>query len=211
MITLSLNDGVRRDVLESITHGRKEQQSIDLYNSPLWSLKCEELVKLKVAMKPRDSDIQPALEEPEKTNGPVEMTRPLAERPWSWRALGIERENKRQLRRQERLAKGYPNAIAKARLYEAALAEPGATYGTVARRFGVTREEICQYMVVLKRLPPEMIAAIEHERSPSTAAVLLSTATLGSCAERIAPQGCSTFDSGAALADLVALCSRQTS
>ena len=80
--------------------------------------------------------------------------------------MGIERENKRQLRRQERLARGYPNAIAKARLYEAALAEPGATYRTVARRLGVTREEICQYTVVLKRLPPEMIAAVEHERDP---------------------------------------------
>jgi hypothetical protein len=42
---------------------------------------------------------------------------------------------------------------------EVALAEPGATYRTVARRLGVTREEICKYMVVLKRLPPEMIAA----------------------------------------------------
>jgi hypothetical protein len=41
--------------------------------------------------------------------------------------LGIERENQRRLRRQERLARGYPNAIAKARIYEAALAEPGAT------------------------------------------------------------------------------------
>jgi hypothetical protein len=30
----------------------------------------------------------------------------------------------------------------------------------------VTREEICQYMVVLKRLPSEMIAALEHERDP---------------------------------------------
>jgi hypothetical protein len=88
------------------------------------------------------------------------------ERLWSWRTVGIERENKRQLRRQERLARGYPNAIAKARLYEAALAEPGATYRTVARRLGVTREEICQYTVVLKRLPPEMIAAVEHERDP---------------------------------------------
>jgi len=80
--------------------------------------------------------------------------------------LGIERENKRQRRREERLAQGYPNAIAKARVYEAALAEPGASYRTVARRFGVTREEICQYMVVLRRLPPEMIAAVEYERDP---------------------------------------------
>lgn len=98
--------------------------------------------------------------------------------------MGIERENKRQLRHQERLAQGYPNAIAKARLYEAALAEPGATYGTVARRFGVTREEICQYMVVLKRLPPEMTAAIEHERDPLRLRQFFSTATLGSCAEQ---------------------------
>jgi hypothetical protein len=50
MITLALNDGVRRDVLETITHGRKEQQSIDLYNSPLWTLKCEELAKLRIAV-----------------------------------------------------------------------------------------------------------------------------------------------------------------
>ena len=80
--------------------------------------------------------------------------------------MGIARENKRQLRRQERLAKGYPNAIAKARIYEAALAEPAASYRTVARRFGVTREQICQYMVVLNRLPPELIAVVEHERDP---------------------------------------------
>jgi hypothetical protein len=46
----------------------------------------------------------------------------------------LERENKRQRRRQERLARGYPNAFAKARVYEAALAESGATYATVARR-----------------------------------------------------------------------------
>lgn len=80
--------------------------------------------------------------------------------------MGIERENQRRLRCQERLARGYPNAIAKARIYEAALAERGATDGTVARRLGVTREGICQYMVVLKRLPPEIIAAVEHERDP---------------------------------------------
>jgi hypothetical protein len=60
----------------------------------------------------------------------------------------------------------YPNAIAKARIYEAAMAEPGATYRTVARRFGVTREEICQYMVVLNRLPPEIVAVVESERDP---------------------------------------------
>jgi hypothetical protein len=88
------------------------------------------------------------------------------ERLWSWRALGIERENKRQLRRQVRLAQGYPNAMAKARIYEAALAEPQATYRTVAQRFGVAREDVCQYVVLLKRLPGDLIAAVE-QRCPS--------------------------------------------
>jgi hypothetical protein len=86
--------------------------------------------------------------------------------------LGIERENKRQRRRQARLAKGYPNAIAKARIYEAALAEPGATYRTVARRFRVTREEVCQYMVALRRLPDDVRSIVERERDPGRLRVL---------------------------------------
>jgi hypothetical protein len=77
---------------------------------------------------------------------------------------GIERENQRQMRRQERFARGYPNPIAKARRYEAALAEEGATYRTVARRFQVTREDVCQYMALLKRLPPDVRARVESER-----------------------------------------------
>lgn len=47
MITLALNDGARRDVLQGITHGNKGD-IIDLYNSPLWALKCEELAKLRI-------------------------------------------------------------------------------------------------------------------------------------------------------------------
>ncbi len=47
MITLALNDGARRDVLQGITHGQKGE-IIDLYNSPLWALKCDELSKLCV-------------------------------------------------------------------------------------------------------------------------------------------------------------------
>jgi hypothetical protein len=43
------------------------------------------------------------------------------------------RENERRLRRQERFVRGYPNAIVEARIYEAALAEPGATYQSVDR------------------------------------------------------------------------------
>jgi len=50
MITLALNDGARRDVLQGITHGFKGD-IIDLYNTPLWELKCQELGKLKVAAK----------------------------------------------------------------------------------------------------------------------------------------------------------------
>jgi hypothetical protein len=49
MITLALNDRVRRDVLQGITHGNKGE-IIDLYNSPLWKLKCEELAKLSVEL-----------------------------------------------------------------------------------------------------------------------------------------------------------------
>ena len=78
MITLALNDGVRRDVLESITHGRKEQQSIDLYNSPLWTLKCEELAKLKITMPTGQSEVEQARGEAQNANGPVEETGPLA-------------------------------------------------------------------------------------------------------------------------------------
>lgn len=50
MITLALNDGARRDVLQGITHGFKGD-IIDLYNTPLWELKCQELSKLKVSAK----------------------------------------------------------------------------------------------------------------------------------------------------------------
>jgi hypothetical protein len=83
--------------------------------------------------------------------------------PWSDAIIGLERIHKRRQRRAERLARGYPNAINKARMYEAALAEPGASYRTVARRFQVTREEVCQYMAVLNRLPTEIVAMIECE------------------------------------------------
>jgi integrase len=50
MITLALNDGARRDVLQGITHGNKGD-IIDLYNSPLWTLKCEELAKLRIRLR----------------------------------------------------------------------------------------------------------------------------------------------------------------
>src|SRR5581483_6089818 len=132
-----------RDVLESITHGRKEQQSIDLYNSPLWTLKCDELAKLKIQM-------PGASAEPQNEDGPTEEAEPLAAGfaagpsqllgmihfreaphflqvtnqafrirfviPWTHATLGLEPFNKRQRRRAERAAT-YRNPIAKARLY----------------------------------------------------------------------------------------------
>ncbi len=52
-------------------------------------------------------------------------------------------------------------------VHEAALAEPSATYRTVAQRFQVTREEVCQYMVVLRRLPADLRAMVEQERDPA--------------------------------------------
>jgi integrase len=51
MITLALNDGARRDVLQGITHGNKGD-IIDLYNTPLWSLKCQEMAKLRIRRVP---------------------------------------------------------------------------------------------------------------------------------------------------------------
>jgi hypothetical protein len=65
------------------------------------------------------------------------------------------------------LASGrYPNPIAKARRYEQALAEEGASYRTVACSFGVTREEVCQYMTLLKRLPADIRKRVESEGEP---------------------------------------------
>jgi hypothetical protein len=51
MMTLALNDGARRDVLQGITHGN-EGDIIDLYNTPLRSLKCQELAKLRIRRVP---------------------------------------------------------------------------------------------------------------------------------------------------------------
>ena len=59
------------------------------------------------------------------------------------------------------------NPIAKARHYETALAEEGASYRTVAPQFQVTREEVCQYMALLKRLLDDVCKRVESEREPA--------------------------------------------
>ena len=86
---------------------------------------------------------------------------------WSLQGLGLERPpSKRALQRAAFLARGIPNPIAKARKYEAATAGGTRSHREVARDFGVTREEVCQYLTILKRLPAEFVKNIEAETRP---------------------------------------------
>ncbi len=82
------------------------------------------------------------------------------------------------MRRQERLAKGYPIAISRARIYEAGVAE-GASAAEVARRYGVTRAEVCQYLALVDRLPPDVVTAVEQERDPARLRLLSLRRLLG--------------------------------
>lgn len=82
------------------------------------------------------------------------------EAAWAWnpQELGLEGSNKRAERRE---AQGKLNPIARARIYKAAMVEEGATLRTVAERFRVTRQEVCQYLAIIRRLPPELIEQLE--------------------------------------------------
>jgi hypothetical protein len=83
---------------------------------------------------------------------------------WSFQALGLIRPSgKRALQHAAFLARDVPNSIAKARKYEVAVAGGTRTYQEVAREFGVTREEVCQYLTLLRRLPADLVASIETE------------------------------------------------
>jgi hypothetical protein len=62
--------------------------------------------------------------------------------------------------------------LQRARTYDAALAEAGASYRTVAQLFQVTREEVCQYVALIRRLPPDVIARVDEEREPSRCRLL---------------------------------------
>jgi hypothetical protein len=87
--------------------------------------------------------------------------------PWSFRVLGLDRPpGKRAVRRAAMLARGFPNPILKARKYEEAVARGVGSYRHVARTFGVTREEVCQYLTLLRSLPPELVRALENETRP---------------------------------------------
>lgn len=79
--------------------------------------------------------------------------------------MGWGRVNQRRLRTAKRLEKGWPNPIPRARLYQRALEVEGS-YGKVAKRFDVTREEVCHYVTLVKRLPVDVVALVEREQDP---------------------------------------------
>lgn len=99
---------------------------------------------------------------------------------WPWTAAGIgwDRVNQRRARAAQRLQQGWPNPIPRARLYQEALAVEGS-YGKVAARFGVSREEVCHYVTLVKRLPADLIGAIEGELDPNVRQRLSLRALLG--------------------------------
>jgi hypothetical protein len=74
--------------------------------------------------------------------------------------------SKRALRRAAFLAREVPNPIRRARKYEAALAAGKRSYRGVAREFGVTREEVCQYVTLVRRLPADLVNWVEREERP---------------------------------------------
>jgi hypothetical protein len=86
--------------------------------------------------------------------------------PWSFRVLGLERGPSKRARQHEAFLARTPNPILKARKYEAATAGGTCSYRQVAQKFGVTREEVCQYLSLLKKLPADLVATIEKEERP---------------------------------------------
>ena len=79
--------------------------------------------------------------------------------------MGWGRANQRRLRAAKRLQQGWPNPIPRARKYQRALEVEGS-YGRVAEKFGVTREEVCHYVTLVKRLPADIVARVEREKDP---------------------------------------------
>ena len=77
--------------------------------------------------------------------------------PWDRVALGLELP--------VLPGRSLPNPVVRARELQAALEEHGTVAG-VARAFGITRASVCQYLTILRRLPPEVLAAVEVERDP---------------------------------------------
>lgn len=77
--------------------------------------------------------------------------------PWDRVALGLELPVVP--------GKPLPNPVVRARELQAALEKLGTAAG-VARAYGVTRARVCQYLAILRRLPPEVLATVEREKDP---------------------------------------------
>jgi hypothetical protein len=75
--------------------------------------------------------------------------------PWDRVALGLELP--------VLPGKPLPNPVVRARELQAALERHGTAAG-VARAYGVTRASVCQYLTLLRRLPPELLATVEGEK-----------------------------------------------
>lgn len=108
--------------------------------------------------------------------------------PWSASSMGWGRVNRRKLRSALHRERGWPNPIVRARVYTQALDRLGS-YGRVAQEFGVTREEVCQYVTVVRRLPPELVTIVERHGNPMpdgrySLRALLRAARLSSYADK---------------------------
>lgn len=75
--------------------------------------------------------------------------------PWDRFALGLELP--------VLPGRPLPNPVVRARELHAALEKHGTAAG-VARAFGITRASVCQYLAILRRLPPELLAEVEREK-----------------------------------------------
>lgn len=85
--------------------------------------------------------------------------------PWTSEGIGWDRVNQRRAKAAQSLREGWPNPIPRARMYHEAL-EVDGSYGKVAHRFGVSREEVCHYVTLVKRLPADLVAVVEAEQDP---------------------------------------------
>jgi len=77
--------------------------------------------------------------------------------PWDRVALGLELP--------VLPGKPLPNPVVRARELQAALERHGTAAG-VARAYSVTRASVCQYLTLLRRLPAEVLEAVEVEKDP---------------------------------------------
>ena len=54
-----------------------------------------------------------------------------------------------------------PNPMVRARVYEAARQGGAKSYAQVAMEFGLAREEVCQYLALVQRIPTDLVARLE--------------------------------------------------